>query len=910
MDKTAIVSRIDLKAYFSERLKNLNAGHPEARADCPFPGCEGGQRQTLAINLETGRYHCHRCDKNGDLFTLHQWATETDFKTALAELAAMAGVDSDAGKQTAKNGDRRKAEEPARGKAKRIWDKAEEATDDHPYLKAKGVKNYGLRIQKGGKYDGALIMPLFDSDGNLQTLQFIMPGGEKRLMRGGKKKGHFFAIGDFWKSDDDNGRPTVCLAEGYATGASIHEATGWFVLVCVDNGNLKSVAEIVGQKFNGTDYPESRILVCGDNDDHGKGQDAARKAAKAKNVLGGHAVWPAKTGQDFNDMAQSEGLEAVKQFIKAAVVASEANKDPANAEKDGPSPTKAQLLIDIGKEAEIFCFEGDCYATVKVNGHHETYPLNSKGFKSHLRRCFFEKHNSTCKNEAIKEALDTLEALSEDGKQKPVFCRVGELDGNVYVDLCNDQWEAVEINAEGWKVVKNHGVKFTRSNAMLPLPAPVRPGKPTAAKYKNEGWERLASLINTKEDNDFILLVSGLVGAFSHGRGYIILIFYGEHGVAKSTVTEISRGIVDPNKAPLRSPPKEEWDLMISAKHAHCLSFDNLSGISPWLSDSLCRIATGGGFAKRTHYSNDEENIISVMKPIILNGIEDITGRNDLADRAIVINLDYIPEERRRLKSDVKKEFEQALPKILGAIFDAVSCAIKNDGKVSLPYKPRMADFAMWIQAAEDALPWEAGDFIDAYEGNREEVFKGSVGASIIERAILHFLRYREGGYWEGSATELLQELEESLDETFIDNKKWPKAPNKLTSAINRVAASLRASGVSYTTGNKKDGAGKSRRFISLSIESRKSIVNRQPGTENTSQQLGNTKQKSVDDKKDSIVNYRQPVPSTVNRAWVCPNCKSGDFWEIEGGLKRCRVCHPPVNKGVDRQPVPSTVNP
>lgn len=874
--KNDIISRIDLETLFSSRLENLTTGRPEARADCPFPGCDGGQKETLSVNLDTSVYHCFRCGAKGDLFTFHQWATGKDFKAALRDLAAMAGVSVGGG-------------DPAEGqlggpdplqKAKGIWSRAEEAPADHPYLEAKGVQNHGLRMQKGGVYDGALIMPLYDIDGTLQTVQFIKPDGEKKLMKGGRKKGHFFPMGGpDWRS-----QPVLYLCEGYATGSSIQEATGGPVLVCVDAGNLKPVAEAVWAKAGAGDGPDVQLIVCGDHDEHGKGQAAARKAAGA--VENGTAVFPDRPGRDFNDMALSDGPEAVKHYIRAAVSVSAMNRAAAVEDPDGNGTTKAQQLIEIAQDSDMFRFEDECCATVKVNGRHETYFLNSTGFKNHLRRRFFERYRCPCKGDALKEAIETLEALSEDQPHKSVFCRVGEKDGALYVDLCNEAWEMVEITADGWKVVQNPDVKFIRFNSMLPLPKPEK---------SDDGWQALAALVNTKERADFILLASWLVGGFSFGRGYPVLIFYGEHGTAKSTATEMARTIIDPNKAPLRSPPKEERDLMISAKHCHCLSFDNLSGVQPWLSDSLCRIATGGGFAKRSLFSNDEETIISVMKPIVLNGIEDLTGRNDLADRSIVINLDYIPEEARRQKVAVRRDFETALPKILGAIFDAISCAIRNAGNVDLPCKPRMADFAVWVQAAEASLPWEPGEFIEAYEANRAEVFKGATGATVIERALLHFLRNQPGNTWEGTPTDLLEELEQSLDESFIKSPKWPKAANALSGMINRVAASLRASGVNYSTKGKKDSDGKVRRFIFLEYPLvGKTTVNRQPGPEKQAQPPVKSKDNLVDD------HQKRSSTTTVNRqpgALECPSCRRSDFWEADGGRKICRTCHPPAGR-------------
>src|SRR5689334_19407197 len=97
----------------------------------------------------------------------------------------------------------------------------------------------------------------------------------------------------------------------------------------------------------------------------------------------------------------------------------------------------------------------------------------------------------------------------------------------------------------------------------------------------------------------------------------------------------------------LRCEPKEARDLMIACTNSWVLALDNLSGLPIWLSDSLCRLATGGGFATRSLYTDDEETHFDAMRPIILNGIDDIATRSDLLDRSVILRLPAIPDERR-----------------------------------------------------------------------------------------------------------------------------------------------------------------------------------------------------------------------------------------------------------------------
>jgi hypothetical protein len=230
---------------------------------------------------------------------------------------------------------------------------------------------------------------------------------------------------------------------------------------------------------------------------------------------------------------------------------------------------------------------------------------------------------------------------------------------------------------------------------------------------------------------------------------------------------------------------------MIAANNGWVLAFDNLSGLRPWLSDALCRLSTGGGFSTRELYSNDQETIFSAMRPIILNGIDDIATRHDLADRSIVVNLPVIPEARRRSEADLMKEFETVRPYILGALCDAISMGLRNAQSTKLSSLPRMADFALWVSAAEPALPWERGQFVKCYLGNRGDVVDLALDGDQVADAVREMMMNKDA--WEGKPSDLLECIEGYASEKAQKGKSWPKAPSALSRALKRSATFLRA---------------------------------------------------------------------------------------------------------------------
>jgi len=320
---------------------------------------------------------------------------------------------------------------------------------------------------------------------------------------------------------------------------------------------------------------------------------------------------------------------------------------------------------------------------------------------------------------------------------------------------------------------------------MLPLAPPVKGGS----------IKELRKLLNV-EDNEAILLEAWLLGTLS-STPFPILTLEGEQGTAKSTTTRLLRQLVDPSTAAIRAAPRKEEDLSIAAKNSHVVALDNLSGVPPWLSDALCRVATGGSFATRKHYTNDEEALFTFMRPIILNGIDQIAERHDLADRSLRVTLPVIPPDKRRTEAQLNVDFAEAAPSILAGLCDGVACALKNRSSVQVENLPRMADFTLWCMAAEEAMPWEPGEFMHTYRRNQDESVERALDADLVGNPIMKLMERHDE--WEGSPTELLKELEDIVGENVTRLKKWPKTPSAFGKELTRTVEFLRRSGVMFS---------------------------------------------------------------------------------------------------------------
>jgi hypothetical protein len=205
---------------------------------------------------------------------------------------------------------------------------------------------------------------------------------------------------------------------------------------------------------------------------------------------------------------------------------------------------------------------------------------------------------------------------------RPFLIRVGRddsgsgKDSSTYLDLGDPSGRAVKIGTDGRSVVARPCVHFRRPQGLLPLPLPSRDGS----------IELLRSYVNLTEA-DFHLLIGWLAAALRPLGPYPVLLLHGEQGSAKSTLARIVRLLIDPWAPSLLAEPRSLRDLMITALNGWLLVFDNISAVPAWLSDGLCRLATGGGFATRTLFSNDKQSVIDAQRPVVLNGIEDFVRR-------------------------------------------------------------------------------------------------------------------------------------------------------------------------------------------------------------------------------------------------------------------------------------------
>lgn len=459
---------------------------------------------------------------------------------------------------------------------------------------------------------------------------------------------------------------------------------------------------------------------------------------------------------------------------------------------DGRKRPQADVLLEIGQRHQLFRDpSGDAYAQLAHGDHLEVYAVDSKGYREHLSAGYYALAERGCSRNAMTDALDTLAAQARfGGDTRPVSLRTARDGSALVIDRGDPDWSEIHVDATGWGVQGGGSVMFRRAHRMLALPMPEESESPA------EGFARLWKYANVTPA-DRVLVAAFILGAFKPEGPYPLLMVSGEQGTGKSTFSRLLKRLIDPSAAPLRQPPKEPRDVLVAAINTWLLCLDNLSWLPPELSDTLCRISTGGAISERTLFSNLDETLVEVQRPVVMNGIEELATRPDLAQRGIHVELE--PVKRVLPESQLLRDFDADAPAIFAAILAALAVSVATHERVKLDPMPRMADFARWAAAGIRTLGFQTSDFVDAYQANQDAGLRQGLDSSPVGRAIVAFMDGRDE--WKGTASELLAGLRDLGDANDHRSKQWPKVPRALSAALTRLGPALRSSGIGRESG-------------------------------------------------------------------------------------------------------------
>ncbi len=456
---------------------------------------------------------------------------------------------------------------------------------------------------------------------------------------------------------------------------------------------------------------------------------------------------------------------------------------------DEASPAKkrnqADRLIDyaLATGAELFC---DQMGAPHVLVQGDAVPLNTRSYYW-LRGLMWDTEGISTGGEALKTAAGTLAAFAvKDGKVRELHTRAAFHEGAVYYQL--GAGRVVKTDQDGWGIDEAPPVVFRSIPNLKPLPDPEPGGS----------LDALEVLVNLKTERDKRMFKVYAVTLPLPHIPRPILQTTGVMGSGKTTAGRVMKRTLDPTSPEtVRMDPR---DFLQKASHSYIVMLDNLNSIPEWGVDTLCRLVTGEADSKRSLYTDDEDFIYEMKRAILLNGINAPTERGDAQDRTLPVELERIPDDRRRSEESLWTAFERGHAKLLGAIFDALANTLREKETLRLSRRPRLADWGEYAAAAYKALGWGTEAFLRDWDAVVKIQNQGTLEGSTVAQAILSFMESRTE--WTGGASDLHAKLEVEAEELNIDIKKdktWPKSPSWLWRRMREVLPLLTAMGIEAT---------------------------------------------------------------------------------------------------------------
>ncbi|MEV0444553.1 hypothetical protein AB0I84_14325 [Streptomyces spectabilis] len=478
----------------------------------------------------------------------------------------------------------------------------------------------------------------------------------------------------------------------------------------------------------------------------------------------------------------------------------EAGAEAPRAPQQERQPPQAEVLRVLGQNRFRYLHHNGAPYAVPYDGPPVAVPLRATAhtgtgsLRQHLLRAYVAEHNRTPSQSALADAVAVLDALAMDaaGVELPLRVAADPDDPAVtWLDLGRPDGASVRLAPDGWTLTYpdvETGPLWRRSRLVRPLPRPDRaPGGWRA------GMEEFAALLPFTAET-LPLAVGWLLAALRPDIPRPVAYLTGEQGTGKSTSGQMLAGVIEGARAPLRQAPENLRDLGPTTAAGWVLALDNLSGLPGWLSDALCRIVTGDAQVTRALYTDDDVNVLTYQRPVLLTGIDLGALRNDLAERMLPLELQPIPRHKRRTATALWAAYEQAHPRILGALLD-LAAAVWADlphAAAELTERPRLADFAELLHALDRVTGWHS---LDAFNGAQDVLNETVLDGHTVAAALREWTTspaFPSAG-WQGTMTDLHRQLG-SDGRGLADG--WPKTPAVLSARIRQVAPALRSRGI------------------------------------------------------------------------------------------------------------------
>ena len=485
--------------------------------------------------------------------------------------------------------------------------------------------------------------------------------------------------------------------------------------------------------------------------------------------------------------------------------------ESVSTKKRGPSRAEQIVMMVQDERRRILLFTNhktETYAQIPEGDHIEILRIRGRIFKEYLTYHYHEMTETVPNSSALSDAINTLSSLAtHTGPKYTLHNRVALHDKAIWYDLTNDKWQVVRIDENGWKILPRTPVPlFCRFDHQTPQVLPLRDDRRARTKL----WP-LQRFHNHADPKNRILDLVSLVFCLVPNVPHPASIVYGPAGSGKTMgFHRPMKLLIDPSSVDQGlSLPRKKGDFPIQLERHYLIIYSNLSQLEWWQSDVFCRAIDGAADETRKLYTDAEMQAFQYLRCIGINAIPVVATREDLLDRSLLFPLASIPREKRMDEEELIASFEQLRPMMLGALFDALSAAMKIRPTVQLGYIERLGAFTKWGYAIAQALDYDPERFLRNYAANRREANEEIISSHVLSNVVMEFMRSR--GEWIGTPRTLFIDLTEFEFGNKTPPKDWPKDAARMSKDFDRLAQPLDRSGLAL-----KKGREYGERYISL----------------------------------------------------------------------------------------------
>ncbi|MDI3389638.1 ATP-binding protein [Streptomyces sp. B-S-A8] len=469
--------------------------------------------------------------------------------------------------------------------------------------------------------------------------------------------------------------------------------------------------------------------------------------------------------------------------------------------EDEKTPAR-EVIADYAQQHFRYFRTADGAVYAQKNGHPVARPIRSQGtsgsHRQELMVGLFNDGLGVFNGTAMKEALDLIEALAMSQPVQQVHIRVAPgFDGATWLDLGRNDGQSVRIHPTGWDILTPDPQEVcwrrTQLTGELPLPAKDTDGK---------GIDLLLRLCNFATAETECLAIAWLIGCLGPSVPVPAPFLTGPQGAGKSTGGRMLVRIIEGMSGDLRRAPKDEENLIAAVAAGWVTALDNLSHLTPDLSDAMCCIVTGAENIKRALYTDGDVVRARYRRPLLMTGIDVGVIRPDLAERLLPLRLER--PGVRRTEAELWSEFAEILPVVLGSLLD-LTVKVRA-AEADIPTDLRMADFAHLCAQLDAATGLGA---LNAYRTSLDDLNDDVIEGDLLAQTVLkHADSLEPGAAQRMTSTEWLLCLTRLYagEDCRPLPKGWPTTGKVLSDRLKRLQPTLAARGVLIDSGRTKEG--------------------------------------------------------------------------------------------------------